>query len=130
MIRRLQSRQEILRRHLDSLSLGKLLGLRPDHCAIRFGRRTQVKGEPEYNPAQLRDERGRWTDAYVATSDERAVSQISARPMSPAREAECEELRRSDEIQCRFVGLRACWAQAALRYANCRAGLPIPPLNY
>lgn len=56
-------------------------------------------------------------------------SRFAAR-ISPAREAQCEQQRLHDEIQCRFVGLRACWTQAYLRYGNCLAGLPIPPLNY
>ena len=54
----------------------------------------------------------------------------SARRISPALEARCEQQRIKDEFQCRMVGLRACWAQAAMRYANCLRDLPIPPLNY
>jgi hypothetical protein len=55
--------------------------------------------------------------------------QIAAR-VSPALEAFCERQYDKDVFQCKMVGLPACYAQAALRYANCLRGLPIPPLNY
>ncbi|MGL4440442.1 MAG: hypothetical protein ACRCUE_14335 [Bosea sp. (in: a-proteobacteria)] len=45
-------------------------------------------------------------------------------------EAFCEAQLRRDIFQCKMVGLRSCYAQANLRYANCLVGLPIPPLNY
>jgi hypothetical protein len=45
-------------------------------------------------------------------------------------EAFCEAQLRRDIFQCKIVGLRSCYAQANLRYANCLAGLPIPPFNY
>jgi hypothetical protein len=58
------------------------------------------------------------------------TTRVAARRISPAREAECEAQYAADVFQCKMVGLMACYAQAALRYANCLQGLPIPPLNY
>jgi hypothetical protein len=87
----------------------------------------------KYDPSQPRVPAGSPDGGQWERSDSIAGNQLftpAARRISPAREAECEEMRRRDEIQCRFVGLRACWAQAYLRYGNCLAGLPIPPLNY
>ena len=54
----------------------------------------------------------------------------AARRVSPALEAFCERQYDKDIFQCKMVGLPACYAQAALRYANCLRGLPVPPLNY
>jgi hypothetical protein len=58
------------------------------------------------------------------------ATRVAARRISPAREAECEAQYAADIFQCKMVGLMACYAQAALRYANCLQGLPLPPLNY
>jgi hypothetical protein len=58
------------------------------------------------------------------------TTRVAARRISQAREAECEAQYAADIFQCKMVGLMACYAQAALRYANCLQGLPIPPLNY
>jgi hypothetical protein len=45
-------------------------------------------------------------------------------------EARCEAQYERDIFQCRMVGLRACYAQAAQRYAACLSGAQIPPFNY
>jgi hypothetical protein len=87
----------------------------------------------KYDPGQPRvpagsPEGGQWTSDGESTIGGQ-FPRFAAR-ISPAREAQCEQQRLHDEIQCRFVGLRACWTQAYLRYGNCLAGLPIPPLNY
>lgn len=63
-------------------------------------------------------------------SIDRQPPQLVARRISPAREAECEEQHDRDIFHCKMVGLRSCYQQAALRYANCLAGLDIPPLIY
>jgi hypothetical protein len=55
--------------------------------------------------------------------------QIAA-PISPERERECEVQFQRDIFHCNMVGLPACYDQAYLRYSNCLAGRPIPPLNY
>jgi hypothetical protein len=58
------------------------------------------------------------------------TTRVAARRISPARESECEAQYAADIFQCKMVGLMACYAQAALRYANCLQGLPLLPLNY
>jgi hypothetical protein len=98
---------------------------------LKFLRFVRAAIKAGFDPDQPRDDRGMWTDSG---SDGGAVGQdgsvMLAGRISPAREAECEELRIRDEFHCRMVGLRACWGQAMLRYGNCLAGLPIPRLNY
>jgi hypothetical protein len=75
-------------------------------------------------PAGNRDG-GQWTSGVA-----QQTMRVAARRISPAREAECEAQYAADIFQCKMVGLMACYAQAALRYANCLQGLPLPPLNY
>lgn len=102
-----------------------------------------------FNPDQPRvpagnPDAGQWTseggtfggnDTQVisdAMPDNEAISgaQYAARRISPAVKAQCEIQYKQDIFHCNMFGLRACYAQAALRYANCLRGLPIPPLNY
>jgi hypothetical protein len=45
-------------------------------------------------------------------------------------DAQCTLQYRLDVLTCAKSQSRACYAQAMLRYANCLAGLPIPPLNF
>jgi HK97 family phage portal protein len=80
---------------------------------------------------------GQWTseaEMDVSESGERLDDQpwtsIAARRIPKAREIQCLAQYARDVFQCRTVGLPACYEQAALRYGNCLAGRPIPPLNY
>ena len=130
---RWQSREEIVKAHLDGLAPDELRRVRPDYYWFRFGQAAAIRASRKYDPNQPRvpagnPDGGQWTSEGGGAVGR--LIQLAARRISPAREAECEEIRRRDEIQCRFVGLRACWSQAYLRYGNCLAGLPIPPLNY
>lgn len=84
----------------------------------------------KFDPSQPRVAAGNTDGGQWTSANGLGGQRIAARRLSPAAEAECEQLRLRDEFQCRMIGLRACWAQAALRYANCLADLPIPPLNY
>ena len=116
-----ESRQSLLQKRYQMSAIRFELKLRKFIRSIKAG----------FDPDQPRDDDGRW--AAEGSSGQEGTQDSSlklAGRISPAREAECEELRMHDEIQCRFVGLRACWAQAAPRYANCLRGSPIPPLNY
>ena len=79
---------------------------------------------------QPRTEDGRYTFGKKPTAEQQTQIQVAARRVSPALEAFCERQYDKDVFQCKMVGLPACYAQAALRYANCLKGLPIPPLNY
>jgi len=45
-------------------------------------------------------------------------------------EARCEAQYDLDIAECRRVRKRSCYAQAAVRFAACLAGKPVPPLNY
>jgi hypothetical protein len=85
----------------------------------------------KYDPDQPRVPAGN-SDGGQWTSDHGAVdSEVSgARRTSRGLEAECYLQYSKDIFQCRMVGLPSCYAQASLRYANCLAGAPIPPLNY
>jgi hypothetical protein len=78
---------------------------------------------------QPHDELGRFDFGKKPTAEQQEGVQVAAR-VSPALEAFCERQYDKDVFQCKMVGLPACYAQAALRYANCLKGLPIPPLNY
>jgi len=100
----------------------------------------QLLRKAGFNPDQPRvpagdPDGGQWTSGEAAGGESNTVSddgavELAARRISPSIAAECELQYKLDIFQCRMVGLRACYAQAALRYANCLAGLPIPPLNY
>ena len=84
----------------------------------------------KFNPAQPRVPTGQPNGGQWTSDTSLAPRLVASKRISPAKEAECEAQRLRDEFQCRMVGLRACWQQAYLRYANCLRDLPIPPLNY
>jgi hypothetical protein len=72
-----------------------------------------------------------WTDTGAGRSAiEDSESIGTLRRISADLQARCWSQYMQDVFQCRMVGLRACYEQAALRHANCLAELPIPPLNY
>jgi hypothetical protein len=107
-----------------------------EESARRFGQLIGAK----YDPNQPRDDHGRWTDGgdsqagnaddiENAITDQRPLINV-ARRISTALEARCLDQYARDTFHCTMVGLRACHAQAALRYSNCLRELPIPPLNY
>jgi hypothetical protein len=83
----------------------------------------------KFNPGQPRvpagqPDGGQWTNVGGAP-----VINVAARRRSSI-EAECETQYERDLIQCRFVGLPQCYAQAMKRRVACQQGDPIPPLNY
>lgn len=92
--------------------------------------------ETKYDPNQPRipagnPDGGQWTEtgAGNATGEE-SLLLSSLRRISSGLEELCWNQYMRDVFQCRMVGLRACYEQAALRYSNCLVGRPIPPLNY
>lgn len=138
---RRQSRAEILKAHLDSLSPAELLQVRPDYYALRFGRGRNVVRK--YDPNQPRDDHGRWTDADggqpADEMDEANVAPDLPDSFSAARRrgrspAFCMSQFTIDNLLCSTVepaSRRAvCRGQAAERLANCIAGRQIPPLSY
>src|SRR5687767_422393 len=98
-----------------------------------------------FNPNQPRvpagnPDGGQWTDGGGGDGDGAAARQRvseastvaerlqefgSARRISTDLQDQCWAQHMRDIFQCRMVGLRACYEQAALRYANCLVGLPI-----
>jgi hypothetical protein len=96
----------------------------------------------KYSPDQPRvpagnPDGGRWTggsgsslDGSLPASRRIDRPQLATRRLSRAREQFCEDQYRRDTFHCTMVGLPGCHAQAMLRYSNCLAGRPIPPLNY
>jgi hypothetical protein len=80
-----------------------------------------------FDPSQPRDEQGRWTETGATSGDE--SFEIAVRKI-PAYEAACTAQYAKDTFHCTMVGSRACHTQAALRYGNCLARKPVPPLNY
>ena len=91
-------------------------------------RALQVK----FDRYQPRDEIGRWTRAVNHRSGQTSTDISSAR--RGQSEAVCWAQYSFDMLKCDSV-LRApqraaCRAQAMERYAACRSGRPIPPLNF
>lgn len=90
----------------------------------------------KYSPDQPRvpagnPDGGQWTsDAGTDSADSQPTDISGARRVSPGVEAECEAQYKQDVFVCNAFQSRACFAQATLRYANCLAGLQIPPLNF
>lgn len=78
-----------------------------------------------FNPEQVRDELGRWSDGG-ATSSENADNRFAAR----GNEAECEAQYKLNSVICRLVQTNLCWRQAMARRAACISGYPLPPLNF
>ncbi len=79
---RWQSRQEILKAHLDSLSPDELRGVRPDYYWLRFGyeawKRDQAR-KANFNPNQPRvlagnPDGGQWTAEGSGINDHRVIS--------------------------------------------------------
>jgi hypothetical protein len=116
-----------MRLEVDNLSRRTSWKLAANVVKLRFEQFYRAF-DRKYDPDQPRVPAGEPSGGQW-TGDSGAINtRIAARSL--AKEAECEALQQRDAFQCRMVGLRACWAQAALRYANCLADLPIPPLNY
>ncbi|NJL07073.1 MAG: hypothetical protein HC900_01525 [Methylacidiphilales bacterium] len=126
---------EAIRRNLQAL--------KREFADVRF-----LLHQRKYRPDQARvpagnPDGGQWTDEpsvglieqsprsrRSSTSEKPTRIIVAARRTSQAREAICNTQYQQDIFHCKLVGLPACYGQAALRYANCPAGLPIPPLNY
>ena len=83
--------------------------------------------ERKYSSDQPRDGFGRWTSEDAGSRSE------STKPrqwISSSTEESCLAQYRKDKFVCSAFSSPACYAQAMLRYSNCLAGRPIPPLNF
>ncbi len=96
------------------------------HADLKF-RKLMHAFKGGFDPDQLRDEQGRWTntDGAESESDEN-VPQLASYSSS----AECNAQYKRDIFQCKMVGLSTCYAQAMVRLVACQQGNPIPPLHY
>jgi hypothetical protein len=130
--KRWQSREEILKAHLDSLTPDQLLHVRPDYWALRFGPALRTYDARKYDPNQPRDDHGRWVDAGGAGTANR--NEVPSSAVLAARrgvsEAECDAQYKLDTFKCNLVGTQQCWESAADRYAACLGGRPIPQLRF
>jgi hypothetical protein len=126
---RWQSRKEILNEYLGTLSPDEMLRSHPYHWALRYGRSGYTR---KYDPNQPRDERGRWVDADGNQDDlaDNPLESFAAARRRGNSLAYCTAQYAADALICKIAKSRACWEQAALRWSNCLAGRPIPPLNY
>ena len=130
--RRWQSRQEILKAHLDSLTPDQLLRVRPDYWAVRFGPASRAKFAYKYDSNQPRDDHGRWINADgdgSANRDKPPSSGIMA-ARQRANEADCDSQYKLDTFKCNLVRTPLCWAAANERYAACLSGRHIPQLRF
>jgi hypothetical protein len=141
---RWQSREQILKAHLDSLSPDELREVRPAYYWLRFGQPAWLRklaGKANFDPNQPRDDQGRWVDAGGdrGTSADESQSNDPLESFAAARRrgrsaAYCMAQYAIDGLMCNSVKPKsrqaACWKQAAERLGNCLAGRPIPPLNF
>jgi hypothetical protein len=92
--------------------------------------------ETKFDPNQPRvpagnPDGGQWAETGAGSlTNEESLRLSGTRRISSALADLCWNQYERDVFQCRMVGLRACYEQAALRYSNCLVGRPIPPLNY
>lgn len=110
-------RRDVLKLKYQLTAASVEIKLRKLICALKAG----------FDPAQPRDEQGRWIGSGMALS--RARAHIS-RLASYSNIAACNVQYKSDIFHCKMVGLSTCYAQAMVRLVACERGQPIPPLNY
>ena len=58
------------------------------------------------------------------------IAAAATMPEEVTKEDLCDAQYAADSAICRRVRSRTCWEQASLRYGNCIAGRPIPPLGF
>jgi hypothetical protein len=138
---RWRSRDEIVKEHLDRLTPGELLAVRPDYYALHrrpgalrcYDVRKFDSNQPRV-PAGNPDG-GQWTTApsgLESAADDGSPTDISAVRRRPA--SWCWNQMRIDMLYCATLyppwRVAACRAQANERYAACLAGKPVPPLPF
>lgn len=103
-------------------------------CQVQLARLAALLNK--YDPNQPRDELGRWTEGGAASGDgegeagDQFTDMILASRKRSASDRDCEAQYERDTFHCTMVGLASCHRQAAVRYAACLRGQPMPPLNY
>lgn len=136
-LRRWQTRGEILKEHLDSLSPDELRRVRPAYYWQRFGLPAwQRRLAAKYDPSQPRVPAGNPDGGQWADGDGDGGSRLNdslmlrSSPAAMSSRAFCEAQWNRDIFHCKMVGLSSCYAQAMVRLVACEKGQPIPPLNY
>ena len=141
-LRTWQTREEILKEHLDSLSPDELRRVRPAYYWQRFGLPAwQRRLAGKYDPNQPRvpagnPEGGQWTDGSANFEDggDRQPAKYRLAATGPQTAAYCWNQLTIDNLYCGALLPRsivaACRSQAMQRYAACLAGHPIPPLPF
>jgi hypothetical protein len=105
----------------------RLAGMRVLAKFDAFVRAFEQRYDPDH--PQPRDSRGRWTDSTGVRN--LPVIELAARSRRRSGfEDDCEAQYARDTFHCTMVGLQSCHRQAAIRYAACLKGDPVPPLNY
>lgn len=143
---RWQSRADILKAYLDSLSPDELRRVRPAYYWLRFGQEAWKRAcarKANFNPDQPRDYSGRWTNSGGArrtsgTTGEglydRPLESFAAARRRGRSVAYCMTQYAVDGLMCNSVEpasrRAACWKQATERLGNCLAGREIPPLIF
>lgn len=135
-----QSRTEILKKHLESLSPEDLRQIRPDHYWLRFGQKAWMRGQSrKYDPDQPRvpagtSGGGQWTSGMFADAGARNPMESFAAARRRGRSvAYCMTQYTVDGLMCNSVERarrEPCWKQAAERLAACLGGRQVPPFNF
>jgi hypothetical protein len=131
-----QSREEILKAHLDSLSPDELRRVRPDYYWLRFGLAAAKRNYArKYDPDQPRvpagnPDGGQWTNGGGSAGQTTDFSGARRK----RSEAYCWNQMQIDMLLCASLHpasrVAACRGQAMERYAACLTGKPIPPLPF
>jgi hypothetical protein len=90
---------------------------------IIFERLMRAATKAGFDPAQPRDDQGRWTGN--SASDSTREFSVAAK-----NAAECDFQYKLDTAMCNLMRTPLCWAQAAERYGACLAGRPLPQLRF
>lgn len=145
-VSRWQSRQQILKAHLDSLPPDQLLYVRPDYWAQRFGpAAAKDRYSRKYDPDQPRvpagnSDGGQWTSETGALDSQVEATTTTILPApyllaaSKPSAAYCWNQMQIDMMYCSSLSpksvVAACRAQAMERYSACLTGKTLPPLPF
>jgi len=142
VVKRWQSREEIRKEYLDSLSPDELRKIEPSYYWLRYGLPAwQRECARKYDPDQLRvpagnSDGGQWTRSGEASEDDSGMQPADYRHAAtgPQNATYCWNQLTIDNLYCGALRpssiVAACRSQAMQLYAACLAGQPIPPLPF